>query len=256
MIRERRSGEAETADGTLAPGMFAGFPAGGRATAVPNLFFAQLLPQMSSVEELIVTLYFFFAQGFKRRRPRFLTRRELEADRTLVLALARLCGGDGGEALVRGLDAAVGRGALLRARVPVGANREDLYLVNTAANRQALGRLTEGVTVVEEPLPPAPASAAPNIFALYEANVGSITPLIAEDLKEAEQRYPAEWILRAFREAVSLNKRSWRYIERILRRWEAEGPDHEEPERSTEAEWLARRYASGKRRGGRRAARA
>lgn len=256
MTRERRSREREPGDGALTPGTFAGFPAGGRATAVPNLFFAQVLPQMSSIEELIVTLYFFFAQGLKRRRPRFLTRRELEADRTLVLTLARLCGGNGREALTRGLEAAVERGALLRARLPAGTSGEELYLVKTEANRNDLGRLPEAVTALEEPLPPAPGSAAPNIFALYEANVGSITPLIAEDLQEAEQRYPAEWIVRAFREAVSLNKRSWRYIERILRRWEAEGPDHEEPERSTEAEWLARRYASGKRRGGRRTVRA
>ncbi|HLA19410.1 MAG TPA: DnaD domain protein, partial [Dehalococcoidia bacterium] len=53
----------------------------------------------------------------------------------------------------------------------------------------------------------------------------------------------------AFREAVSLNKRSWRYIHSILRRWEAEGPDYEEAGRSSESDWLERRYQRGKRGG-------
>ena len=89
------------------------------------------------------------------------------------------------------------------------------------------------------------------MFALYEENVGAITPLIADELKDAEERYPPQWIEAAFREAVSLNKRSWRYIHSILKRWEAEGPDYEEAGRDPEADWLERRYARGKRGAGR-----
>jgi DNA replication protein len=63
----------------------------------------------------------------------------------------------------------------------------------------------------------------PNIFVLYEQNIGLLTPLIAEDLKDAADQYPMEWIEAAFREAVHQNKRNWRYISAILRRWETEG---------------------------------
>ncbi|HLI08319.1 MAG TPA: DnaD domain protein [Ktedonobacteraceae bacterium] len=63
----------------------------------------------------------------------------------------------------------------------------------------------------------------PNIFVLYEQNIGLLSPLIAEELKEAADRYPAEWIEAAFREAVMYNKRNWKYIRAILRRWETEG---------------------------------
>jgi DnaD/phage-associated family protein len=63
----------------------------------------------------------------------------------------------------------------------------------------------------------------PNIFVLYEQNIGLLSPLIAEELKEAADRYPAEWIEAAFREAVLYNKRNWKYIRAILRRWETEG---------------------------------
>jgi len=103
----------------------------------------------------------------------------------------------------------------------------------------------------EDPAPEwllrAEAALPPNVFALYEENVGGITPLIADELKDAEERYPPQWIEAAFREAVSLNKRSWRYIHSILKRWEAEGPDHEEAGRDPEADWLERRYQRGKR---------
>ncbi len=63
----------------------------------------------------------------------------------------------------------------------------------------------------------------PNIFVLYEQNIGLLSPLIAEELKEAADHYPAEWIEAAFREAVLYNKRNWKYIRAILRRWETEG---------------------------------
>jgi DNA replication protein len=63
----------------------------------------------------------------------------------------------------------------------------------------------------------------PNIFVLYEQNIGLLSPLIADQLRDAASIYPQEWIEAAFREAVQYNKRSWKYISAILRRWETEG---------------------------------
>jgi DnaD/phage-associated family protein len=137
---------------------------------------------------------------------------------------------------------AVARGTLLRA----AGDSDVLFAPNMPANRRALERLaSEGVSV-EEPLPPAEGEPAPNIYTLYEQNIGGITPLIAEDLRDAEQRYPPEWVREAFREAAELNKRNWRYIRRILERWEIEGPNYETDGRDPEADWLARRYSAGK----------
>ena len=53
-------------------------------------------------------------------------------------------------------------------------------------------------------------------------------------LKEAEELYPSAWIEDAFLEAVSHNKRSWRYIARILERWERDGRSDGEPGRYSE----------------------
>jgi DNA replication protein len=223
---------------------FQGFPSSALATPVPNLFFSHVLPRIESAEELVVALYFFFAQTLKRRQPRYLTLRELQADGVLARTLAKLCGGE--DALERGLALAVNGGILLRASAGANGMREPVFAVNTPANRRALGAL--GSVSLEEPLPPADAGETPGVFALYEQNIGGITPLIAEELQEAEDRYPPEWLREAFREAVTLNKRNWRYIERILQRWETEGPDYEKAGRDPQLEWLERRYRESKQR--------
>jgi DNA replication protein len=242
---------------------FTGFANSAAGTVIPNAFFSRVLPEISDPAELVVSAYVFFALGLRRRQPRFVTLRELEADAGLSRALANLCpgedrsplahtsgGGEGGEGpLAQGLALAVARGTLVRAilREPQNERCETLYSANMPANVRGLERLAaEGVSI-DEPLPAAERDAAPNIFALYEANIGSITPLIADDLREAEERYPPEWIEAAVREAAELNKRSWRYVRAILQRWETEGRGHEEHRRDPEADWLARRYREGKR---------
>jgi DnaD/phage-associated family protein len=63
----------------------------------------------------------------------------------------------------------------------------------------------------------------PNIYVLYEQNIGLLTPLLANELEDAADHYPADWVEDAFREAVQQNKRNWKYIRAILRRWETEG---------------------------------
>jgi DNA replication protein len=203
---------------------FEGFPAGARATVVPNLFFAAVLPQIEDPAELVVSCYLFFALGRRRGFPRFVTFEELAAEAPLRRALARL-GGAVEDTLRRGLEAAVARGVVLRAQAspPPPGRSADLYLLHTEAARAALrgGRLA-GIVLssAPEPLPDEP---PPSIYALYEENVGPISPLIADELREAEETYPASWIVAAFREAVALNRRNWRYIVRILERWRAEG---------------------------------
>ncbi len=235
----------QAADGSAG---FSGFPDSGLATAVPNLFFSRVMPEISDPAELVVSAYFFFAAQLHKRRPHYVSREELAADRALVRALANVSGGSDHEALSRGLDLAVKRGTLIRALSGETSDGSagEVYAVNTPSNYRALETLSE--VRLQEPLPPAPGESAPDIFTLYEENIGSITPLIADELKDAEERYPAEWLREAVREAVELNKRSWRYVASILRRWETEGPSYEKSERDPQIEWLERRFREGKRR--------
>ncbi|MEX0683256.1 MAG: DnaD domain protein [Dehalococcoidia bacterium] len=242
----KREPGADAVDG--AP--FAGFPSSGLATAVPNLFFARVIPEITDPAELVVSAYFFFAAQLHKRHPRIVSRAELAADRALARSLANISGGTGQEALTRGIALAVQRGTLVRALMTTDGREDEVFAVNNPANERALRALAARGMRIEESLPPADSEAAPSLFSLYEENIGSITPLIADELKDAEERYPAEWLREAVREAVELNKRSWRYIATILRRWETEGPNYEKSERDPQIDWLERRFREGQRRSG------
>ena len=119
-----------------------------------------------------------------------------------------------------------------------------LYSVNTESDRRALARLqAEGEVRVREniqestynePYTETSRNAKPNIFVLYENNIGTISPMLAEKLKEAEELYPGPWIGEAFQIAVTQNKRSWAYISAILRRWVDEGKDDGESGRHSQ----------------------
>ncbi|HEX2172062.1 MAG TPA: DnaD domain protein, partial [Dehalococcoidia bacterium] len=91
-----------------------------------------------------------------------------------------------------------------------------------AADRILAGELLPELREVREVDPTLPLD-RPNIFRLYEQNVGILTPLIADQLRDAENTFPPTWVEDAFREAVAQNRRNWRYILKILERWASEG---------------------------------
>jgi len=62
-----------------------------------------------------------------------------------------------------------------------------------------------------------------NIYTIYEQEIGALTPIIADALKDAEDTYAADWIEDALRVAAENNKRNWKYAEAILKRWKAQG---------------------------------
>lgn len=207
---------------------FPGFPAGRQTVVrVPDTFFTELLPAIDDLVELKVTLYCIWLLNHKQGELRYTRLAELAADDLFVSGL----GGkkeDGMDALVRGLELAHARGTLLRVKMRDEGAEEDWYFLNSAHGREAIERIRQGqLHILAEPLPDDISLRAqrPHVFLLYEQNIGVIQPMIAEELREAERTYPQQWIEDAFREAVELNKRSWRYIRRILERWAAEGKD-------------------------------
>ncbi len=207
---------------------FAGFPSSARATAVPSVFFSELLPLIDNDDELRVTLYVIYALGRRKGYPHFVTEAELKAEAPLYATL-----GDGDAApprLAHGLAAAVERGSLLRLDVERDGRSDALFFLNTPSGRRAVEQIKEGRTDLGRPLPEpqdAPAPRKGSVFQLYEENIGPLSPLVAEELKEAEELYPYEWLEEALREAALLNKRSWRYVAAILQRWATEGRTRE-----------------------------
>jgi DNA replication protein len=195
---------------------FSGFPPGKvRSVNVPEPVFTDLVPIIDDLDELKLTLHVLWRLGQQQGKVRYLRRADLAADQMLLAGL----GDSPGEALAR----AVERGTLLRTHTIEGEVSEEIYFANTPKGRAAVEAIARGEWPDE-----LESAGRPNVFALYEQNIGLLTPLIADELREAEQTYPAEWIEEAFREAVSLNKRSWKYIRAILERWRTEGRGDEE----------------------------
>lgn len=192
---------------------FEGIPPGRLSfTSVPNVLFSEWLPLTQDVAEVKVALHVFYLLSHKKGSPRFVTLNELSSDAALMQSLQFKT-----ESLKRGLEQAAARGALLQAE----ADGEVWYFFNTPESRNALEKMQKGelrlaskVQIIDNT-----AQETPNIFKLYEQNIGALTPIIADELKEAEQEYPPEIILDAFRSAAENNKRSWRYVNKILLDW-------------------------------------
>jgi DNA replication protein len=208
---------------------FSGFPPGKvRSVSIPESAFTELIPLIDDLAELKLTLHALWRLGQQREKVRYLRHADLAADRVLLAGL----GDAPAETLGRALEQAVERGTLLRVEAAIGDRSEELYFANTPKGRAAVEAIARGEWPAE--LEPA---GRPNVFTLYEQNIGLLTPLIADELREAEQTYPAEWIEEAFREAIALNIRNWKYIHAILERWHAEGRRDETGRRDKHTDW-------------------
>ena len=224
---------------------FAGFPSRAHSTAIPNVLFTDVLPELASDPvALAVVLYAFKALQGRHGSPRFITEDDLAADAPLVACVSAM-NVETTEGIRRGLARAVDAGVLLVLRVEREGRVEQLYFLNAPADRRGMEILrTDGIEAGRI-VPPAPPASVPpaTIFALYELLVGTLGPGIAEELSEAERLYPAAWLEAAFREAAAQNARSWRYVTRILERWASEGRDDAATERDPAGE---ERYFRGK----------
>ena len=205
---------------------FKGFPAKMEFTPIPNFFLSAVLPQIKDISELKTTLHVLAALYRKRGYPRFVTYRELLGNASLMNSL-REEAKPPNEVLCATLEMAAKRGTVIHLVMERDGVSEDIYLLNTESDRKIVEKIQNGELKLSGMKAmgqiPVAAEEQPDLFTLYEQNVGMLTPIIAEELREAEKLYPEGWIRDAIKEAVSLNKRSIRYIIRILERWAAEG---------------------------------
>lgn len=216
---------------------FSGFPSGKvHIIGLPASVFADLVPLIDDLGELKLTLHVLWRLRQQRGQMRYVCFDDLARDDVLLSSLREVPGHQGATSTLRSaLRRAVERGTLLLVEPPTGAETGALYFANTPKGRAAVKAISRGAWPEE-----VETHERPNIFTLYEQNIGLLTPLIAEELREAEQIYPTSWIEEAFREAVNMNKRSWKYIQAILERWSTEGKDEDQGRQPTEAD--RRRY--------------
>jgi len=207
---------------------FQGFPSGGRVeyTSIPDVFFSALLPHITDLAELKVTLYVISTLYHKKGYPRFVSYGELRANAGLMESLNK-SGGKPEEALRGALKMAAERGTLLTLTIDKDRTSENIYFLNTESDRQAVVKIQSGelkpAGLKAGTPPPALTEELPDIFTLYEQNIGMLTPMIADELRDAERLYPPDWIRDAIKEAVVYNKRNIKYITKILENWSIEG---------------------------------
>ncbi len=201
--------------------IFSGFPAGSTAlVTLPEQVFTEIVPLCTDLAELQVALVALWRLTQLRADPApWLTAAELRDDPVLGQAL-----GHDADALTQALQQLTAHGVLLQAEWrQADGHVERRYYANSPRGRAAVKALRRGYIAAK-----APRVAQPNIFTLYEENIGPLTPLLSEELREAERTYPQGWIVAAMREAVRSNKRNWRHIHAILERWRIAGKDEED----------------------------
>lgn len=193
---------------------FTGFTEKETFTQIPDSFFRHLLAEIDDADEFRVTLYALWRFEHMEGGVHYL----IDKDFTKVVANP-----------VVPLGKAVQRGSLLQVR------REEttLYFLNSTRGRATAEAFSKG-TWSPGAAPSTPPPERPNIFKLYEENFGPLTPLLVDALKDAEQTYPSDWVLEALEIAIKSNKRNWKYVESILRRWKEEGHAKKQDRRDAE----------------------
>ncbi len=208
---------------------FAGFDAGRtRFTPIPNQVFSDLLPIVDDLDELKAILYTFWRLGQQDGDVRYLRLPDVLVDLIFLQGM----GATPEERRTRAQQAfarAAQRGVLIEIEIRRSDQSERWYFLNSVKGRQAVEKLRQGdfshllheiddVIVGLE-------KERPNIFLLYEQNIGMITPMIAERLRVAARIYPEDWLKEAFEIAITHNARNWAYIETILRNWAEHGKE-------------------------------
>ena len=223
---------------------FKGFPGGKTGlTRVPDLFILELLPLLDHIAEIKVVLFAFWRLDKAEGSFRFLRKSDFSRSDTLMQGLAE------NQALAltildEALNLACDQNIFVKID-PGNGITETLFFLNSPKGRAAVHAIREGKWLPDSNIqPPSEALIEPqDVFRLYEENIGVITPIISDSLQEAEKAYPKTWLEDAISIAAMANKRSWSYINAILKRWQAEGRNEREDRRDSEENY--RRYIEG-----------
>ena len=207
----------------------------GKTWPVPRSLITDILPAMTDLNELHVVLAMLrlVLEAGDVSAP--FEESTFVRDRTLRDALRVVGSGNSADyRIATGLDLAVGRCVLLRFRTIEDQHERVWYTIATPEAKSAIDRMLQGESLPPRSLwegdsAPRIEPERPTVFRLYEQNIGLLSPIIADQLVRAMERYPREWIEDAIGEAVAYNRRNWRYIQRILQNWATTGRSEDRP---------------------------
>ena len=186
---------------------------------VPAPVFDILLENISDISDLKLMFRIIWLLQMYNRKPQYVTESEIIADK-LIAKLTQST-----SKTIKSINNLEKYG-VLKSSVNKHDNNKVIFL-NSNSVKEMIEKSNLPITGTD--LDPWESNHnIPNIYSLYEQNIGMITPHVAELIKEAENTYPVEWIEDAIKHASTQNKRSWAYISSILNRWKIEGKDNGE----------------------------
>jgi DnaD/phage-associated family protein len=204
---------------------FPGFTSSETFTQIPDSWI-RLTNEIDDIAELKVTLYAIWRIEHMEGNFRALSEAEFAAE-ALGLKI---------DEIQRGLGKALERGILLKSE----READVFYFLNSPRGRLSVEAFAKGqIKASSSSYVPSKS----NVFKLYEENIGALTPLLADMLREAEREYPGAWFEEAFEIAVTRNVRNWKYVEAILRRWKENGKDERRDSQDSVKD--AKRYTEG-----------
>jgi DnaD/phage-associated family protein len=201
---------------------FSGFVSGSSNTvSLPEQFFTELLPLIDDTLELKVTLACLRLFDQKSGLARWTTPDELDHDPSLIDVKA---------SLADGVAKAIARGSIVGA---VDRSGGQWLFLSDELGRAAAESIAHGESIEQLP----GVQLRPNIFTLYEQTIGALSPLIADQLRDAEKEFAPKLIEEAFTEAARQNVRSWAYVRKILDNRARKGKRDETRRRDVAADW-------------------
>jgi DNA replication protein len=209
-------------------------------TGIPDQFFGELLPAIKDINELKLVFYLLWSAYTQGDYGVAFTLQDILLDEQFLKGLA--VSEKEAKSIVAGLLEKLSSDNII-VKVKNESTDESSFFINSPRGRAAADLMRSGsLFQIQNQSKVTLDVIKPNIFRLYEENIGPLTPLIADSLRDAEETYPEEWIEEAIRIAVSNNVRRWNYIDRILSRWQEEGRDGTD-RRNTQEDY--RRYLKG-----------
>ncbi|MFL2804324.1 MAG: DnaD domain-containing protein [Dehalococcoidia bacterium] len=193
---------------------------------LPVTIFSEIIEKIENITDFKILLRLIYLTQTKKGKFQFCTIDELLADRILMRTLQKTYPqSDKKEIIEKSFNQLIKLELIIK--ISQKSDDEKAYFLNTKFNRSVANKFSNHS--IEKLEPWEGDEFVSNIFALYEQNISTLTPIIAEKLREAEENYPPDWIHEAFTEAVKNNKRNWAYISSILTKWNIQGKYSAEP---------------------------
>ena len=209
---------------------------------IPESFISEHLSKINDPDLFRILLYIFWRFDKTKTEVMYITLESIIED----VVFSENFGTTGNEIEIRILELltkAIEQEILIICPNPEQA-KIDLYFYNSIRNQEIIELIKTGDLQIGNLQNISLASIKPNVFKIYEENIGALTPMIAETLEDASNNYPVHWIKEAIQIAVENNVRRWNYIQAILDRWQEEGKDARRDQKYTQED--REKYLKGK----------